>query len=519
MRHVIRFSRPGLVVLALCATALSPARGEEPTKRGGWTITQDDQGVRLHTMELTLHPQPEPKPALKHRLVPDEFDMVDGNAAVYYLKAMGFLEQNHARDRISEMLREAARQAQEEGIDFSDLPPYKWLAMTPAELPLHEVKEYLQLTSFQPGLLREAARRRQMDLDRQIRDVDNPMAYLLPEIQSMRELARTQSLRCKVALAEGRVEDAIAILGQQYSMARHLGQDEFFVSNLVGIACAGIAWEDALYLVQHPQAPNLYWAFASLPDSMFDLARSSGFERQFLYEQIKVLREVDETPRPAGYWQDFIDQLTADYARFGVDFGLGEETVHLLQDRVTARALVTGYIVAAYPAATRFLIDECGMSAEQVAAYPTAQAAFLAVVRYYDRARDDVFKWTFVPSWQVQANSTARRRDDDLRRQAEEFGWIAVPAWWVLPAMTAARTAADRFDQLTALIQTVEAIRMYGAVNEGKLPPTLDDLPVPAPVEPFTGAPLAYEFRGDSAVLTGHPLPGVQYRLVLRFAQ
>ena len=168
--------------------------------------------------------------------------------------------------------------------------------MAPQDLPLDEVRKFLQLTSFQTHFLREAARRRNLDLNRNMRQVKDPIAYLLPEIQAMRELARTQNLRCKVAIAEGRLDDAIEILGQQYAMAWHLGQDEFLVSNLVGIACTSIAWEDALHLVQHPKAPNLYWAFASLPRPLVDLRQANAFERQFLYEQVKVLREVDEMP-------------------------------------------------------------------------------------------------------------------------------------------------------------------------------------------------------------------------------
>ena len=72
---------------------------------------------------------------------------------------------------------------------------------------------------------------------------------------------------------------------------------------------------------------------------------------------------------------------------------------------------------------------------------------------------------------------------------------------------------------MIALVQTVEAIRMYGADHGGKLPATLDELSVPAAMEPFTGKPLDYEFHGDYAVLTGHQLPGLRYRLVLRFAK
>jgi hypothetical protein len=60
---------------------------------------------------------------------------------------------------------------------------------------------------------------------------------------------------------------------------------------------------------------------------------------------------------------------------------------------------------------------------------------------------------------------------------------------------------------------------MYAADNDGELPPSLDALPVPAPIEPFTGKVIDYEFRGTSAVLNGYPLPGLRYRLVLRSAE
>ena len=75
-----------------------------------------------------------------------------------------------------------------------------------------------------------------------------------------------------------------------------------------------------------------------------------------------------------------------------------------------------------------------------------------------------------------------------------------------------------RNQQAIVLVQTVEAIRMYGALHDGKLPLTLGDLPVPAPMEPFTGKPVDYEYHRDFAVLNGHKMPGMQYRLVLRFA-
>lgn len=72
--------------------------------------------------------------------------------------------------------------------------------------------------------------------------------------------------------------------------------------------------------------------------------------------------------------------------------------------------------------------------------------------------------------------------------------------------------------QTIALLETVEGVRMYAAAHNGKLPPSLAALPVPAPVDPFTGQPIDYEVLGDRAVLNGHSLPGLRYRLVLRVA-
>jgi hypothetical protein len=302
------------------------------------------------------------------------------------------------------------------------------------------------------------------------------------------------------------------ILGQQYALAAHLGQGDFLITNLVGIAISSIAWTDALELAQHPDAPNLYWAYTALPRPLIDISHSMSVERQFLYMQVKVLREVDKTPRPAGYWQDFIDRFIKQLGSFASEFGFSSE------DSKTNRALLVGYIAASYPGAKRYLIEDYDFTPEQIEAYPTAQVVFLAMVRFYDEARDDYFKWTTLPYWQVNANIDRTRLDKNLKTKANRVGWSAAPAQLLLPAIHAVQTAVARNQQSIALLQTVEAIRMYGAAHDGKLPLTLDDLPVPAPLEPFTGKPLNYEHHRGFAVLNGHKMPGLRYRLILRFA-
>ena len=503
-----------LVVFTVLATSASQAiLGDDPIKEDGWLSERNAAtGVVTMTRELTLHPQPEPKPALKIRLLPDEFDLLDGNAAVYYLKALGFLEQSMARDKIRDLHKSANAKAMAEQIDLSKVAPYSYPTMAPNELPKKEVKEFLDLLRFQSPFLEEARKLRSFTLDRNIRQVKDPVAYLLPEVQSMRELARNQSVRCRFAVAEGRIEDAMKIVGQQIAMAKHLGTDEFYVSALVGIAINNLAWNDALYLIEHPNTPNLYWAYSTLPSPLIDLTRAHAFERQFLFEQVKVLREVDETIRPAGYWLSFVDRFI-DQSK---GLGLGETSVFVINNTELQRAGVVAMIAASYPAAKRYLTELGDIPVETIEAYPIAQTVFLAGKKYYEQARDELFKTNYLPP--AQAILYGRKSDAKLQEESPSVGHFASLSTMFLPAIASMREAHVRMQQSIALIQTIEAIRMYGAAHQRTLPASLNDLPVPAPNDPLSGVPFDYEVNSDYAVLSGKSFSRIGYRFVIRFA-
>lgn len=514
-----RFQR-SVVATAVFCTALvvlsAGGQGVEPERKGVWLVDRHGSpGIVIHTLEMTLHAKAETRPALKYRLIPDDFDLEEGNAAIHYLKAVGFLEQGPVRQRVTEINLEAARVAEQEGKALQQVPPFVWQEMAPADLPREEVRKYLDLLSFQTRFVEKGARQRRFDMDRNLRQVEDPLGYLIPEVQAFRELARTQRVRARLAIAEGRVNDAIAILGQQYCMARHLGQDGLLVSGLVGVSFAHLAWEDSLLLVQCENAPNLYWAFASVPRPAVDLSHSLGFERQLLFEQLKVLREVDDTPRPAGYWQDFVERLAVEVGEAPELFGLSR----LADNPKNVKTALVAFVAGAYPSAKRYLVEDCGLDRKRVEAYPTAQAVFLAVVCYYKEASDSCFKWSHLPYWQAVSATAGKDFTDFLPVPFKQAGLIAAPAALLLPAVGASRIAVTRIDQQLALAQTVEAIRIFGATSGGKLPASLDELPLPAPIDPATGTPLTYERQGDHAVLEGHDLPGIRYRLVLRFAR
>ncbi len=68
--------------------------------------------------------------------------------------------------------------------------------------------------------------------------------------------------------------------------------------------------------------------------------------------------------------------------------------------------------------------------------------------------------------------------------------------------------AQGRVDQRIALLRHVEALRLYAAEHDGTLPAKLCEVPVPLPVDPFTGKPFRYEVTGNTAHLRGTPPAG-----------
>jgi hypothetical protein len=76
---------------------------------------------------------------------------------------------------------------------------------------------------------------------------------------------------------------------------------------------------------------------------------------------------------------------------------------------------------------------------------------------------------------------------------------------FLIPAGIKVRRAQARLEQRIALLRHVEALRMYAAAHDGKLPARLSDFPVPLPNDPFTGKPFRYEVAGDTAHFRGSP--------------
>jgi hypothetical protein len=69
--------------------------------------------------------------------------------------------------------------------------------------------------------------------------------------------------------------------------------------------------------------------------------------------------------------------------------------------------------------------------------------------------------------------------------------------------------APARLERRIAALRCIEAVRMYAAAHDGKLPASLADISdVPIPIDPVTGKDFAYDVAGSAATLSAPPPAG-----------
>jgi hypothetical protein len=190
-----------------------------------------------------------------------------------------------------------------------------------------------------------------------------------------------------------------------------------------------------------------------------------------------------------------------------------------------ANLIATAFVAKLYPEAKRELIA-AGYDRARVERMPVGQVVAIQTGRVTRYAYQEAFKWWDLPYW--QAADRMVQTEEKLMREgilapmafAVSRGGLPIAAL-LLPATISARQAQARTERNRAVLQTIEAIRMY-ASREGRLPESLDDLSaVPAPLNPATGKNFPYEKHGNAAVLEAPAIGGrlytaIRYEISLR---
>jgi hypothetical protein len=429
-------------------------------------------------IRLSVRPMAAPRPALKYQLLPDLGELNPGNPIPAYLKC--FMEQQHFFFN---------KQAQDDREKYQTLPL--------ADLPAATLRNYGGSALKQADW---AARLDTADWQTLLKLRADGYGLLIPEVQQLRMLAAALKVRFRAEVAECGFDDAVRTAKTMFAMARHLGQHPTLVGDLVGIAVANIAITTLDEMLQQPGCPNLYWALTDLPRPLIDLRLGCQGEWVGTLSEFAVL----DSSRPMSP-----EELNKALEHFGRLFGFSQagkvpdRLMNYLDSRVKDEADVR---------AARQRLVESGLPDDRVQLFPAAQVILLDEKREFEIRRDGVFKGMALPHWQMEALAAAagpaKRKGlfDDL-----------------LPAVIKVRRAQSRLEQRIALLRHVEAIRLYAAAHDGKLPSQLSDVEVPLPVDPFTGKPFGYKVEGQTAFIQGSPPSGeknpvfkVRYEVTLK---
>ncbi len=270
--------------------------------------------------------------------------------------------------------------------------------------------------------------------------------------------------------------------------------------------------------VERPGAPNLYWALTALPRPLIDLRGSEEWEYRMAEMQIPELLDLDRE-RTAEQWDGVLKRIRTYLWRMVVEDSEGGNPKYpawFPKDRDPGEPAAKSPDLAA---ACKFVARCKGLPPEQVEAMPPAQVLLLNMMATYQQDRDDYFRAIYLPYPQCLPllDAAHKRLSDAPAKEDSVLSRIFFPA---LPIVTAQQA---RIESNVAALRVIEALRMYAAHHDGRLPDDLHDVTeVFIPDDPSTGRPFEYTRQGGAATLVSHvpgdPLPsnGLRYRVSIR---
>ena len=227
------------------------------------------------------------------------------------------------------------------------------------------------------------------------------MYLQLPELQEMRDLGRLMQLKIRVAILDGKTDEAMHWIENGLVMGRHISQGPLLIQALIGISIGRTMTARLEELIQAPSGPSLCWALADRNRPFIDMRRAMDGERHVLEKELPDLPDLERGAWGLDQARQFVDTLQ----RKLFDLASGQDIPGTyialpfgLPD-LSRRLGIAAMAAKIYPEAKHTLIAR-GRTQAQVEAMPVTQVAALYSMEEYQRIRDGSYKWVNVPYWQ-----------------------------------------------------------------------------------------------------------------------
>jgi hypothetical protein len=457
----------------------------------GWSqnTSEPPKKPSIRTVQLLVDPKPEPDCSLAYRLETPYMEQRPGNGALLYNTALALTTEVKGKHP---------------EIDEARLE--EWLKSPPDKPPRQEVRE--AIAAFEQAIhsLDLAGRCEQCLWECPTRD--EGLRCAMPPTGGFRTLMSILMLKARLEMADGDVDAAMGTLRTALSMARGIGNGPFVIQNLIGISVASRVLREIEELVQIPATPNLYWALTALPHPLFDMRRSLQMEMDSPYAELPELRQLrhkvlsdEEVVR---IWTKAADIPASEQSNLEAAFAKGW--------------LVTA-AVKAYPKARQYLLER-GKTPEEVQSLPKLYVVLLYQHDQTRRRCDALLKWVDVPYWQAMEGLKEAEKGtwEAMGGSRADMDTITGVFAYSIPNIRTICLFNVRVERDLAMLRCVEAIRMYAAGHDGKLPQALSDITeAPIPADPVYGRAFNYQVAGTKAVLESPAPPGEDAKNGLRY--
>jgi hypothetical protein len=159
-------------------------------------------------------------------------------------------------------------------------------------------------------------------------------------------------------------------------------------------------------------------------------------------------------------------------------------------------------------------MEKRGKSHQEIEAMPVSQVVLIYELRKYHRLLDGASKWHYVPFWQVGDRFRQAKQAVFSNESLNRAGSAGQAFWTLFPNLVGFGFLQEaRLERGIAMLRCVEALRIYAAAHQARLPQSLDEVTeVPIPMDPLHGSVFQYHLVGDKAVLESPPLTGEEAR-------
>ncbi|MDR1480727.1 MAG: hypothetical protein LBJ00_17520 [Planctomycetaceae bacterium] len=493
-------------------------------------------GVRGQHTKITVTPADLPYPMLKYRLNTYVTEIESGNAAPLYAEAFSTHEKilnltlksgvynsaDYAKAKFPELFNVPAEKIDENAIRKLQFKAFPLISHWGGELlsAVTAEQEEKLFRSLQPvyDLIEKASKKRECDWSYLVeyRGIATTFDHA---VNNTRALARFLGGKAQWEIRNGKYNDAVKTLRLGFRLADHIFDSDlpFLVPVLCGLAIENVMLNNIQLLITQPDTPNLYPALTQLSRNRNILQKAMQAELLWVISDMKP-RSKAEIQKSLKSFEELDENNKEDCKTLLYNFtGLlhlalsytinGEENSKYDESQVVA-----GVCALCYPYGKTRLLKR-GLTEAEIDKLSVYQVVTPYVVEKIRAPYDELAVAVTLPR---NSKNTALKLIDD--KYIANYKLDSPPDMFVmffLPALNASKDATARVDQTIDILQIVEVIRYYAAVNDGKLPESLDkiDLLHVNTISALNNKPFAYRVESNKAIIDYEFVRGDESRL------